>query len=254
MRSLKLIALLVPLLILVGCAKRTAKKPAPADETAAREVKAQPAAPGADTNKKDDKGGKADESNWLNDPRFKTDPSHTPLPAETPPSGKPSGFTITPPQGGWMPPVVGVPPMPGAGPPGPIGVAPPGPPAPGPGTVPPQPVPAKPPAAPAATTPTTPKYSPVSEADMKEVWIFIENASGASGKMPSQLLTYQALIAAESKAAPLVKDGSIYLTGSATRESIWAFETKALTSGGLVCSQNGVETLTAAELRKRLGR
>jgi hypothetical protein len=113
-----------------------------------------------------------------------------------------------------------------------------------------QPEPVKPPA-----TPTPPKYSTVTEADMKEVWIFIENFSGAnSGKIPSQVLIYKALVAAESKAAPLVKDGSIYLTDTKTRESIWAFETKALTSGGLVCSQNGVETLTAAELKKRLGK
>ena len=91
-------------------------------------------------------------------------------------------------------------------------------------------------------------------ADMKEVWIFIENASGASGKMPSQLLTYQALIAAKSPAADLVKDGTIFLTGATVRESVWAYETQALTNGGLVATQNGVETLTAAELKTRLGK
>jgi hypothetical protein len=110
------------------------------------------------------------------------------------------------------------------------------------------------PAAPPAVT-TTPKVGkPVTEADMKEVWIFIENASGASGRMPPPPLVYSALVKAGSKAADLVKDGSIFLTGAAARESIWAFEWKALTQGGLVASQNGVENLSAAELKRRLGR
>lgn len=239
MRSLKLIAVLVPLLFAVGCAKRTAKKPAASsDETVS--AKPQPKQPNTN-NKTGDKGSKPDEPNWVNDPRFKKDDGPA-LPVETPPNGGKPGWGITsPPPGGWTAPPPAGAPMPGGnvpGAPGAMGML--------------QAEPAKPPAP--ATATTTPKYSPVTEADMKEVWIFIENASGASGKMPSQVLTFQALIAAESKAAPLVKDGSIYLTGTKTRESIWAFETKALTSGGLVCSQNGVETLTAAELKKRLGK
>ena len=87
---------------------------------------------------------------------------------------------------------------------------------------------------------------------MKEVWIFIENASGASGKMPTPELVYAALVKAEAKAADLVKDGSIWLTGAKQRESVWAFEYRALTQGGWVATQNGVEQLTAAELTRRL--
>ena len=60
--------------------------------------------------------------------------------------------------------------------------------------------------------------------------------------------------AAKSPAANLAVDGSITLTGSTTRESVWAFETKARTQGGWVASQNGVESMTAAELTRRLGR
>jgi len=237
MRSLKLIAVLVPLLFAVGCAKRTAKKPAAADETAAAQTKPQQ----SNAEKKDSKGAKADDPNWVNDPRFQKD--HTPaLPAERRPTTANRAGASRRRASGTGPPAAGVQPMPGGGAPGAPGAM---------GVL--QPEPVKPPAP--AITPTAPKYSTVTEADMKEVWIFIENFSGAnSGKIPSQVLIYQALIAAESKAAPLVKDGSIYLTDTKTRESIWAFETKALTSGGLVCSQNGVETLTAAELKKRLGK
>ena len=106
-----------------------------------------------------------------------------------------------------------------------------------------------------AAPPSTPKFvgKPVTEADMKEVWIFMENAS-AGGKLPPPPLVYAALVKAESNAADLVKGNSIFLTGATARESIWAFEWKAPTQGGLVASQNGVENLTAAELKRRLGR
>lgn len=216
-----------------GCARRNAKKPTATDEpsvTAAKPMTPLAAVP-------DKKDAKAGEPNWIGDSRFEKD-SGPGLPAEAPPSGKP-GWGL--PKGEYTAPPPA--PAPAAGAPAMPPVE---------GKLQPEPV-KPPPAAPVAPT-TAPKYSPVTEADMKEVWIFIENASGASGKMPSQALTYQALVKAESKAAPLVKDGSIYLTGATTRESVWAFEMKALTQGGLVATQNGVETLTAAELKKRLGK
>jgi len=224
------------LTVALGCAKRVAKKPAADDDTA---EKAKPlATPSAADNKK------VEEPNWLNDPRFKKEGDGPALPVETPPNGKP-GWGL--PKGDYTAPPPAVPPMPAG-----VPVAPPA-------AGLPQPEPVKPPAPvkpapPVATTPTAPKFSPVTEADMKDVWTYIENASGATGKMPSQALIFQTLIGAESKAAPLVKDGSIYLTGAKTRESVWAFEARALTQGGLVVTHNGVETLTAAELKKRLGK
>lgn len=222
------------LLLALGCAKRGAKTAPAKDETAKP--------PAGD---KDVKGGKADEPNWLTDPRFKTDPpAGQPLPDGPSPGKQPWG--IPPPQGGWQGPNAGAQPVqPGA--PGAPLPAPGVPIPPGMGVLQPQPAPAP------AATPAVPTKR-VEMADMKEVWIFIENASGASGKMPSQLLTYQALIAAKSPAADLVKDGTIFLTGATVRESVWAYETQALTNGGLVATQNGVETLTAAELKTRLGK
>ncbi|HEV3436795.1 MAG TPA: hypothetical protein VG122_05510 [Gemmata sp.] len=107
-------------------------------------------------------------------------------------------------------------------------------------------------ASPPVGTATTTGTKPVSEADMKDVWIFIENRSGASGQMPAPRETYAALIAAKSPAADLAKDGSIVLTGARTRESIWAYEARAIKQGGLVATQNGVENLTATELIRRL--
>jgi hypothetical protein len=220
------------LMLAVGCAKRAVKKPA-ADDPAAKPTTHAPAA--GDRDRKKD--AKDDGPNLLTDPRFKTDPNNA-LPAETPVNGKPSwGFSA--PEGGWAATNTGAPP----GAPGAAG-------APAAGAIPPQPVPATPPA---AVTPT-PALKPVSEADMKDVWVYVENASAAGGKMPNRVAIYQALVAAKSPAAERVGDGSIHLTGATTRESVWAFETKALTGGGLVATQTGVETLTAAELQKRLGK
>ena len=122
-------------------------------------------------------------------------------------------------------------------------------PAPAPGTGVLQPTPVAPP--PVAATPAIPAAR-VERADMQEVWTFIQYASGASGKMPPAALTYAALVEAKSPAAALVKTQAIVLTGAAAREGVWAFEARARLSGGLVATQNGVETLTAAELQQRL--
>jgi hypothetical protein len=222
--------------LLVGCAKQTAKftgrdDPAPAP-------KPQPADKGKPGDR-NDKAGKNDKTktdgdtpNWLNDPRFNKDNQ---LPTEGS-SGKP-GWGVKPPDGGWTPPNAPAP-QPG----NPSTPAQPG------GGAPPQPSPP-----PAAGTPAQPTGGkPVAEADMKEVWIYIENASGASGKMPTPDRVLAALIEAKASAAALVRDGSIVLTNTRTRDSVWAYEVKATTQGGLVASQNGVETLTAAQLAARL--
>jgi hypothetical protein len=125
------------------------------------------------------------------------------------------------------------------------GVVPPKPPMPG-GVLQPNPVPQPPAGVPAAPA------KRVEMADMKEIWVFIDNFSGASGKMPTVPTIYAALVEAKSPAAALVKDNTILLTGATKRESVWAYEANALLNGGLVVSQNGVETLTAAQLQQRL--
>jgi hypothetical protein len=240
MRTVMLVAMLVPLLVLAGCSKHTAKKPSPSDDSAT--AKPTPAVANDKDKKKD---AKEDTPNWLTDPRFKPEK----------PEGRvePKGLSaklpwdISAPKGGWQGATLakGNQPVqpaaqPGAPTPNAAG------PAPGVGVLQPQ-------VQPPATTPA-PTFSPVGEADMKEVWVFIDNASGATGKMPPPVATFQALVAAESPAAKLVKNGSIILTGATQREGIWAYEARAVTDGGLATSQNGVERLTAAQLKARLGK
>lgn len=220
MRSL---VLMVFVLGLVGCAKKP-KFTGDANDSASATPK--PVLPGKSLDKEEKKKAESIKPNWLDDPRAKEKEGNQ-LPVDSQPD-KPNWGLNAP-----------------APPPGnaanqlqPMNV--------------PQPQPAAPPAA--GGTTGFPNLKPVSEADMKEVWIFIENASGASGKMPTSALVLAALQQAKSAAAPLVVDGSITLTGAKVRESIWAYETKAKIQGGWVASQNGVENLTAAELTRRLGK
>jgi hypothetical protein len=217
------------LCLVVGCSKKTAKLAGTSGDSTPPPAPTQtPAKP----LKPNDKLEKSKPDNWLTDERAKG--SEGQLPVENLPPKPGLGVKLPmydPGQPLPSPPQPSSPPVAG-------GQA--------------QP-PAPPPVAPATGT-SRPAPKPVTEADMKEVWIFIENFSGASGKMPPTQVVLAALIKAEAKAADLVKDGSIFLTGATARESIWAFETKALSNGGWVASQNGVEILSAADLKRRLGR
>jgi hypothetical protein len=205
-------------LVALGCARR-AKKPTGTDEPVAQNAPQQPAAP----------KGKADEPNWLTDPRFKkdTEPGSPVTPGKGPSATGKSDWGVSPPQGGWQggaqppaqPPVQPLPLVVGGG--TPLGAA---------GRV-------------------------VALAEMKDIHIFMENASVVDGKMPKPSAVYEALVAAGAKkAAEHVRLGSIVLTGATQRESIWAYDYAALTNGGYAISQNGVEMLSAAELKQRLGK
>ncbi len=271
MRAILVLAVL--LTALAGC-----KKPKPTapsrDDSASAKPQQQPAPPAPAPNNKP--STKKDEPNWLTDPRFKKEKEKEKeqpkfelgQPAQTDPqpgSGGPnigSGkqpIGIAPPKGGWTAPVPGIelpgmgvaPPAPGQVPPMP-GVIPP-PPVPGIGGVP-QPNPNPPPLAPGGNTPIGAAKKAVALADMRDLQVFIHDASIAANKMPTPGDIYNALVAARSPCAEHVKAGSIILTGATERESVWAYETAALTGAGLVVSHNGVEKLTAAELKARLGK
>jgi hypothetical protein len=89
--------------------------------------------------------------------------------------------------------------------------------------------------------------------DLQQMRIFIENASLASGRMPSAQETYQALKKEAPKIAKLIDDRVITLNPARTREEVWAYETAALQSGGQVLTSQGVEQMDAETLKQRLG-
>jgi hypothetical protein len=89
--------------------------------------------------------------------------------------------------------------------------------------------------------------------DLNSIRIFIENASLASGQMPSVQETYQALQKEAPHLAKLVDEKVLTLHPARTREEVWAYETAALQSGGQVLTSQGVERMDAATLKRRLG-
>ena len=94
----------------------------------------------------------------------------------------------------------------------------------------------------------------VDQNDLRNIHLFIENASGASGRMPSQNETYAAIQKEAPTLAKKIDDGIITLCNPRTREEIWAYETDALQKGGWVCSSSGVERMEAETLKQRLGK
>lgn len=211
-------------LVALGCSKRP-KKPAPATDN--------PPPSSAPPSAADNKKAKDDEPNWLTDPRFKKDGSEPGAPKGPTATGK-SNWGLSAPTGGWQGDAKGDGKDKGD-------------------------AKAPPPVAPPALTPggNTPLGAAgrvVGQNEMREVWLFIENTSGATGQMPKPSAIYEALVAAKSPAAGHVKDGAIVLTGATQREGVWAYEARALTGGGLAVTQSGVERLTADELKQRLGK
>jgi hypothetical protein len=94
----------------------------------------------------------------------------------------------------------------------------------------------------------------VNMAQMHDLRLFIDNASAASGQMPSAQDIKAALQKESPKTYQLVENGSIVLTGTRSREGIWAYTFEPQTTGGehLVLSASGIERVPAATLKQRL--
>jgi hypothetical protein len=90
--------------------------------------------------------------------------------------------------------------------------------------------------------------------DFNNLRLFIDNASAASGQMPS----YQEIMAVLQREAPKlakhVQDGDIRLTVGRTREGIWAYTKEPQSVGGehLVLTSSGIERMAGPTLRQRL--
>jgi hypothetical protein len=93
----------------------------------------------------------------------------------------------------------------------------------------------------------------VNLADLEQLRLFIETASLATGQMPSK-----ETILAELKTTPTllkpIQDGAIVLTGTKSREHIWAYTADPQSAAGehLVMTSSSIERMPADMLRKRL--
>jgi hypothetical protein len=89
--------------------------------------------------------------------------------------------------------------------------------------------------------------------ELKGLHIYISDASLTSGRMPSK----EEIVAAakQSNDAKLVKyleDGIIVLTGTKSREGVWAYEKDAPAMGGWVVTASGPQQMTAEQLKQQL--
>jgi hypothetical protein len=89
--------------------------------------------------------------------------------------------------------------------------------------------------------------------EMNNLRVFIDTASGASGRMPSREEIFASVKQGDPKLAHFLQEGAIILTGATTREGVWAYEKDAPVRGGLAVTATGVERLSPDELRQRMG-
>ena len=84
--------------------------------------------------------------------------------------------------------------------------------------------------------------------------LFIDTASLASGEMPTRDQIYEAVSSnmGDPKLAAAIQDGTILLTGTRSRESVWAYEKNALTVGGMVLKSDGIQRMTPQQTRQAL--
>jgi hypothetical protein len=94
----------------------------------------------------------------------------------------------------------------------------------------------------------------VNAIEMHDLHLFITDMEIAQGKMPSKDEVRAYAKKENPKLSKLLEDGTIVLTGTRTRESVWAYEKDAPTNGGWVITNVGESKMTAEELQKALGK
>lgn len=90
--------------------------------------------------------------------------------------------------------------------------------------------------------------------EMKDLQLFIAQREITNNKMPSKEEVLEYAKTENPKLSKLLEDGAIVLTGSKTRESVWAYEKDAPTKGGWVITNVGETKMTPDELKKALGK
>jgi hypothetical protein len=93
----------------------------------------------------------------------------------------------------------------------------------------------------------------VTHNEMKNIHLIIETASGASGQMPGMEEINAVLQKEAPKTWKLVQDKAIVLTGTRSRENIWAYTPEQQGSAGhFIVSSSGVDNIPKQELDRRL--
>ena len=94
----------------------------------------------------------------------------------------------------------------------------------------------------------------VNLAQLKDIQLFITNASLENGKMPTREETAAVLQKEAPQIYKQVQDGSIVLTGTRSREHVWAYTADPQSVAGehLVVTSSSVDRMAAQTLKQRL--
>jgi hypothetical protein len=90
--------------------------------------------------------------------------------------------------------------------------------------------------------------------ELENIRLFISTAEVSSGRMPSKQAVEQALMREAPKTYELVKENVIILTGTRSRENIWAYTYDPQTAAGehLVIRSGNIEKVPGQELARAL--
>ena len=96
----------------------------------------------------------------------------------------------------------------------------------------------------------------VKSSDLDQMKIYIETLASESDKFPSGESVKTTLSGDRQMSSlwKLVADGSIVIAPMKQREGIWAYEKLAMTEGGIVLSNQGVQRMEASELQNALAK
>jgi hypothetical protein len=94
----------------------------------------------------------------------------------------------------------------------------------------------------------------VDQNDLKNIHLYIENASLASNRMPSKKEIMEALKSdpGSAKLVKMIEDGDIVLTDIKQREGVWAYPKHVLQDGGYIISNEGVVRISNVDLQEKL--
>lgn len=88
--------------------------------------------------------------------------------------------------------------------------------------------------------------------ELNNLRLFIDTASNSSGKMPTKAEVLAVAAKEDKKLHGFLSDGTIVMTGTKSRDGVWAYVAEAIKTNGYVVTSSGIERKTSAELKQML--
>ena len=95
----------------------------------------------------------------------------------------------------------------------------------------------------------------VTEVELRNLHQFMYNRYASTGQVPNSQETFAEVSqpTGDRKLVRLIQEQKLILVPNPTPEGVWAYEKDALTRGGFVLTQQGIERKSAQELSQMLG-